>query len=45
MITLTQINIENRPYYIFNNMINIKNFDPKLSNINKISFKSTDTIS
>ena len=28
MLTFNQINIENRPYYFFNDMINIKNFDP-----------------
>ena len=38
-----QINIKNRPYYLFNDMINnmisIKNFDPSLLEINKLSFK------
>ena len=33
MITFRQINIENRPYYIFNDMINIKYFDPNLLSI------------
>ena len=42
MITFRQINTENLSYYIFNDMINIKNFDPNLLNINKISFKNTD---
>ena len=27
------INIENRPYYFLNNIINIKNFEPNLLNI------------
>ena len=31
-------------YYIFNDMINIKNFDPNLLNINKISFDNTDAV-
>ena len=44
MITFRQINIENRKYYIFKNMINIKNFDPNLLSIDKISFKSTDAV-
>ena len=43
MITIKQINIENDPYYFFNN-INIKNFHPILLNIDKISFKSTDAV-
>ena len=36
--------MENRSYYFFNDMINIKNFDIKLLNIDKISFKSTDAV-
>ena len=44
MITFRQINIENCPYYIFNSMVNIKSFDPNLFSIDKISFKSTDTV-
>ena len=39
-----QINIEVCPYYFFDDMFNIKNFDPNLLRIDKISFKSTDTI-
>ena len=38
MITLRQINIKNRPYYFFNDMINIINFDPNLLSMGKISF-------
>ena len=38
MITFKQINIESRPYYFFNDMINIKNFDQNLLSIDKISF-------
>ena len=44
MRTLRQINIKNRPYCFFNDMINIKHFDPNLLNIDKISFKSTDDV-
>ena len=39
-----QTNIENLPYLIFNDMINIKIFDPNLLNINKISCKNTDAV-
>ena len=38
-----QMNIKNRPCYLFNDMINdamsIKNFDPSLLEMNKLSFK------
>ena len=44
MRTLRQFNIKNRQNYFFNSMINIKNFDPSLLNIDKISFKSTDSV-
>ena len=37
-----EINIKNRPYYFFNDMLNIKNFETNLLVIDKISFKSTD---
>ena len=44
MKTLRQINIKGCPHYFFNDMINIKNFDPSLLDIDKISFKSTDDV-
>ena len=44
MTSITQINIKNRSYYFFSDMINIINFDPKLLNVNKILFKSTNAI-
>ena len=44
MITFKQINIERRPYCLFNDMINIKNSDSNLLNIGKISFKSTGAV-
>ena len=44
MGSIKQINIEVCPYYFFDDMFNIKNFDPNLLRIDKISFKSTDTI-
>ena len=37
MRSIKQINIENHPYYFFNYLINIKNFDPNLLDIDKIS--------
>ena len=37
---MKDIDIKNRTYYLFNDIINIKNFDP--NNI-KIDEKSTDT--
>ena len=38
-MTFKKINTTNCPYYFFNDMINIKNFDPNFLNIDKISFK------
>ena len=43
-MTFKQINIENRPYYFFNDIINIKNFNPNMLSIDKISFKSIDSV-
>ena len=34
-----QVNFKNRIYYFYNDMINIKNFEPSLLNIDKKSFK------
>ena len=36
MINFKQTNIENPPHYFFNDMINIKNFDPNLLSIDKM---------
>ena len=44
MRILRQINIKNRPHHSFNDMTNIKNFDPSLLGINRISFKSNDAV-
>ena len=44
MKSIKQINIKNRLYYFFNGMTNTKNFDSNLINIDKISFKSTNTV-
>ena len=40
MVTTKQMNIKNRTYYLYNDLINIKNFDPKLLKLNKKSFKN-----
>ena len=39
MRRIKQINIENHPYYFFNDLINIKSFDPNLLDIDKVSVK------
>ena len=44
MITFRQVNIENRQHYFRNSMTNIKHFDPSLLSIDKILFKSTDSV-
>ena len=35
MVTTKQINIKNRTYYLYNDLINIKDFDPKLLKLDK----------
>ena len=35
MGNIKQINIKNRTYYFFHDMVNIKNFDPSLIKIDK----------
>ena len=40
MGNIKQINIKNRTYYFFNDIFNIKDFDPNLIKINKKSYKS-----
>ena len=37
-----QINIKNRTYYFYNDMINIKDFEPNLLKIDKKSYKNID---
>ena len=39
MGNIKEINIKNRTYYFFNDMINIKDFDSSLPKINKKSYK------
>ena len=36
------MNIENRTYYFYNDLINIKDFDPKLLKLHKKSYKNID---
>ena len=42
MGNIKEINIKNRTYYFFDDMINIKDFDPNLLKIDKKSFKNID---
>ena len=37
-----QLNIKNRTYYFYNDLINIKDFDPKLLKLDKKSYKNID---
>ena len=41
-MTVKSINIKNRTYYFFNDMISIKNFDSNLVKIDKESYKNVD---
>ena len=42
MDTTKQINIKNRTYYFYNDIIDIENFDAKLLRIDKKSYKDID---
>ena len=42
MGNIKQINIKNRTHYFFNDMINIKNFNPNLLKVDKTSYKNID---
>ena len=42
MGVVKQMNIKNRTYYFYNDMINIKNFDPILLKIDRKSCKNID---
>ena len=42
MENIKQINIKNRTYYFFNDMINIEDFDSSLQKIDKKSYKNID---
>ena len=42
MGNIKEINIKNQTYYFFNDMINIKDFDPNLLKIDKKFYKNID---
>ena len=42
MGSIKEINIKNRTYYTFDDMINIKHFDPNLLRIDKKLYESID---
>ena len=42
MGSIKEINIKNRTYYFFNDIINIKNFNSDLLKIDKKSYKNID---
>ena len=42
MGNIKEINIKNRTYYFFDEMINIKNFDSNLLKVDKKSYKNID---
>ena len=42
MRNIKEINIKNRTYYFFNDMINIEDFDSNLLKIDKTSYKNID---
>ena len=44
MKNLREVNIKNRQNYFFNSMTNIKSFDLSFLSVDKISFKSTDSV-
>ena len=44
MKALRQTNIKNSQNYFFNDLTNIKNFDPSLLNIDQISFENNDSV-
>ena len=39
-----QINIKNRTYYFYNDIIDLENFDARLLNIDKKSYKNIEYI-
>ena len=44
MDTTKQIDIKNRTYYFYNDIIDIENFDAKLLKIDKKSYKDIDIL-
>ena len=41
MVTAKRMNITNGTYYFYDDMVNIKNFDPNMLKLDKKSFKNT----
>ena len=41
MVTTKQLNIKNSTYYFYDDLINLKDFDPKLLKLDKKSFNDT----
>ena len=39
-----QMNIKNRTYYFYNNLISIQDFDPKLLKLDKNSYENIDIL-
>ena len=44
MDTIKQINIKNRTYYFYNDIIDLEDFDPSLLKLDKKSYKLVFTI-
>ena len=42
MEKVKQINIKNRTYYFYNDLINLKDFDPRFLKVNKKDYKEID---
>ena len=42
MRNIKEVNIKNRTYYFFNNVINVKDFDPNLLKLDKKPYKNID---
>ena len=42
MVTTKQMNIKNRTYYFYNDLVNIKDFDPKLLKLEKTTSMDID---
>ena len=40
MVEIKQVNIKNRTYYFYNDIIDLKNFDARLLKIDKKSYKN-----
>ena len=43
-MVVKQLNVKNRKYYLYNDLINIKNFDPSLLRVDKRSRSANTNI-